>query len=444
MNSRNFIINLASKLLQPINIVPPSSIKSDRKLKLARSYKLMVDLGVIRVSSTGIYSLLPIGIRSIDKLRNIVKLEMSKLFAQEVKFPYLTESILWKKSGRFSSEDLGIFLLKDRHDKDIILSPTNEEVAAHLMASIPQISYHQLPILIYQIATKFRDEIKPRCGLLKSKEFEMKDLYSFDSNLESAQKSYESVTAAYRNIFDKVSIPVMRVVAENGDMKGISSHEYHVISDLGEDILIRCNECLYSFNSEQMTVEECRNCKSKSIHRVKGIEVGHTFLLGDVYSKPLNAVFKTSSGVMLPLVMASYGLGLTRLLAAGVEYLSSEEEIAWPSNLAPYSVVLITPKGGSKEYATGKRLSEDLYLKLNQIPYFLNDVLIDDRENMTIGKRLLYAKRMGYPFIIVLGSKVIHNPALYEIINTKDGTQKYVTFEEVIDYLCQDQSEGVK
>lgn len=432
MNSKKLIFNVTSRLFQPINIVPQQVPKSTEKLKLPKNQRLMLDQGIIRPSKNGVHTILPLGMRALEKFRIIVKEEMSKIYAQELKLPYLADSSLWKKSGRWDNAGLGIFMLKDRHKNDLILSPTNEEMAADLIASIPQLSHHHLPLLLYQITTKFRDELKPRCGLLKTKEFEMKDLYSFDTSVESAKTTYETVSNAYKNIFNRINVPVIRVSAEPGDMKGLFSHEYHVQSDLGEDKIFSCNDCSFNFNSENREVSECLNCKSKSLSEMKGIEVGHTFLLGTVYSDPLNAQFQTALGKMESVVMASYGLGLTRILAAGIECLSSDENIVWPASLAPFSIVIITPKSGSRDYEHGKRLSQEIYEQLNNLPRLWNDVLIDDRENLTIGKRLLYAKRTGYPIVLVIGLKATCNPPQFELHDTVDNLQKNVTFEEII------------
>ncbi|XP_014288716.1 probable proline--tRNA ligase, mitochondrial [Halyomorpha halys] len=428
------ITNLSSKLFQPLNIIPQNATVTSEKL--SKSHRLMVDMGIIKSTSAGTYHLLPLGIRSLEKLRKIVKSEMCALYAQEIKLPFLVDYNLWKKSGRCDA-GFGFFKFNDRHGRDLLLSPTNEEAVANLIANIPQLSHNQLPLLIYQISTKFRDEVKPRCGLIKSKEFEMKDLYSFDSSLKAAESTYESVSNAYKSIFKTVDVPVIRAVADSGDMKGIYSHEYHVISDIGEDNVMICNNCSSAYNIDNLEVKTCSNCNSNAFLTVKGIEVGHTFLLGSVYTEALSALFKGHSNIVLPLAMASYGFGMTRFLAAAVEHLSSEQELMWPKHLAPFNVIIITPKEGSKEFEIGDKLGRELYLQLNDIPHLSDDVILDERGKYTIGKRLLYAKRTGYPFIVIVGAKVNDNPPLIEVHDRRNLAVHHMTFEEVISFLSQ-------
>lgn len=426
------ITNLGSKLFQPLNIIPPNATVTSEKL--AKSHRLMVDMGIIKSTAAGVYHLLPLGVRSLDKLRNIVRFEMSTLYAQEIRLPFLVDYNLWKKSGRCDT-GFGFFKLNDRHGRNMLLSPTNEEAITNLIANIPQLSHNQLPLLIYQISTKFRDEIKPRCGLIKSKEFEMKDLYSFDTSLKAAESTYEKVNNAYKNIFEKVGVPVVKAVADSGDMKGIYSHEYHIISDIGEDNLMICNNCSNAYNTDNLDIKTCSNCNSNTFLSVKGVEVGHTFLLGSVYTEALNASFMASSNVTLPLAMASYGLGMTRFIAAAVEHLSTEEELIWPKHLAPYNVIIITPKEGSKEFENGDKLGRELYLQLNGIPHLSDDVILDERGKLTIGKRLIHAKRTGYPYIIIFGGKVNDNPPLIEVHDRRNLAVHHMTFEEVIRFL---------
>ena len=433
-NFSSKIVNLGSKLFQPLNIIPQNATRTSEKL--SKSHRLMVDMGVIRSTATGLNHILPLGIRSLEKLRNIVRYEMSKLHAQELKLPFLVDYNLWKKSGR-SNAGFGFFKFNDRHGRELLLSPTHEECAADLIATIPQLSHNQLPLLIYQISTKFRDEIKPRCGLLKSKEFEMKDLYSFDSSLIAAEATYDNVSQAYTNIFQTVGVPVLKVAADTGDMKGIYSHEYQIVSDLGEDNIMICDNCSNAFNTDNLKIESCKNCDSNTFLSVKGIEVGHTFLLGYNYTEIMNAVFRTTSNITSPLAMASYGFGLTRFLAASLEHLSTEEELIWPNHLAPFSVVIITPKEGSKEFEIGDKFGKELYMQLNKMPHLYNDVLLDERGKLTIGKKLHFAKRTGYPFIIILGAKIKNDIPLLEVHDRRNRLIKHMSFEEVISLFSE-------
>lgn len=213
------------------------------------------------------------------------------------------------------------------------------------MASISPISYRQFPIRLYQITTKFRDEMKPRYGLIRAKEFLMKDLYTFDLSLDDARKTYDEVNKTYGDIFNIIGIPFTKVAGDSGLMGGSVSHEFHYKTSIGDDELLQCLKCNISFNKELCTTEVCcPGCKTSNLQHAQGIEVGHTFILEDKYSKVLGATYLNQSGKPTPLIMGCYGIGITRLISASIEYLSSETEIRWPFLLAPYKICIIPPK----------------------------------------------------------------------------------------------------
>ncbi|XP_021936027.1 probable proline--tRNA ligase, mitochondrial isoform X2 [Zootermopsis nevadensis] len=336
-------VNYVSKLFQPQNVVP-----KDNKVKnedcLSKSQKLMLDLGVIRQASAGAFHMLPLSERSLQKLISIVDDEMSKIDAQKLMLPLLTPGELWKTTGRW--EDVGeeLFTLKDRHDKEFVLSPTHEEAVTDLIASVPQLSYRQFPLRLYQVSNKFRDEMRPRFGLLRGKEFIMKDLYTFDVSQEAASETYKAVSEAYENIFRRIGIRYLRVSAAAGIMGGSISHEYHFLATTGETQLLTCESCGYGTSAENSVTHDCPACGHSFLQCRPGIEVGHTFLLGTKYSLPLKAKFTTATGKSDFLQMGSYGLGMTRILAASVEVLSLPDQIRWPIALAPYTVCIIPPK----------------------------------------------------------------------------------------------------
>ncbi|CAB0016028.1 unnamed protein product [Nesidiocoris tenuis] len=219
---------------------------------------------------------------------------------------------------------------------------THEESAADLMASVPQLSHNQLPIFLYQYSTKFRDEMRPRCGLIRSREFLMKDLYAFDESLDLAKQTYDRVSAAYLKIFNELQLEAIRIEADGGEIGGLASHEFHVACDVGEDTLLVCKTC--SHVNVNPISSACELCNGTGHRKVTTLEVGHTFLLGDRYSTPLSAVFADSNNVQQPLSMSSYGLGLSRILAASVECLSTDLCISWPTAIAPYKIVIIPAK----------------------------------------------------------------------------------------------------
>ncbi|XP_032599143.1 probable proline--tRNA ligase, mitochondrial isoform X2 [Drosophila grimshawi] len=278
-----------------------------------------------------------------------------------------------------------------------------------MLATTAPISYRQLPLRLYQIGPKFRDELKSRFGLMRAKEFLMKDMYTFDVTKEAAEKTYARISNTYAQFFRQLEVPFVTVEAATGIMGGSLSHEYHYISPVGEDTLLKCNNCGYAGNVEvfgNTSANTCPSCQGSQLIPVRGVEVAHTFLLGDKYSKPLGATFLNTSGKPETLVMGCYGIGITRVIAAALEVLSTEQELRWPKLLAPYDVCLIGPKQGSKEQVPAEGVEIELLQQLTQI-CGAEELLHDDRKELTIGKRLFDAKRLGHPLTIVVGTKAV-------------------------------------
>nr|CAD7567633.1 unnamed protein product [Timema californicum] len=383
----------------------------------------MLDRGIIRQASTGTFYLLPLGQRALQKLIKIVDKEMQGIGAQKLLLPLLTSGELWKTTGRWDTAGPELFTLRDRHDRDYVLSPTHEEAITELIASSPQLSHRSLPLRLYQVTSKFRDEMKPRSGLLRGKEFLMKDLYTFDTTLQAAEETYNAVCNAYDNIFRRIEVGYVKVMGDPGMIGGSLSHEYHYPVNVGEDQLLICQECNYGANTEVCgNSEECPQCKQPHMGHCPGIEVGHTFLLGTKYSTPLGASYMKADGKPSPVQMGCYGIGLTRTLAAAVESLSLPDELRWPLAFAPFSVCIIPPKDGSKESSVS-HLSEHLYESLHSSTPFEDDVLVDDRSQWTIGRRLFEAKKTGYPFIVVVGKKATEVEPLFEVYDLLQNIQ---------------------
>ncbi|XP_063231825.1 probable proline--tRNA ligase, mitochondrial [Bacillus rossius redtenbacheri] len=406
-------INTVSKLFQPQNIVP-KTVETKVDDVLCISHKLMMDQGVIRHAGVGSFHLLPLGVRALRKLTRIASREMQSLGAQRVKLPFLTPGELWRRTGRWEAAGPELFRVRDRHSRDYVLSPTHEEAVTELVASV-QLSHRSLPLRLYQVTSKFRDEMKPRLGLLRSREFLMKDLYTFDASPESARRTYHDVCRAYDNIFTAVGIRYVRVEGEQGLMGGSLSHEYHYPAAVGEDELVLCPACSYAANAQVGGGgARCPRCGHEGVSREPAIEVGHTFLLGARYSEPLGARCLAPDGRPVALQMGCYGVGLTRLLAAAVECLSSPDELRWPLAIAPFSVCILPPKDGSKE-SVALDLSHKLYDALNSTGVLSDDVLMDDRCQLTIGRRLMDARKTGYPLVVVVGKKAALEQPLLEV-----------------------------
>ncbi|XP_066582400.1 probable proline--tRNA ligase, mitochondrial isoform X2 [Prorops nasuta] len=354
---------------------------------------------------------------------------MKNIGAQKMLFPAFTKSTLWDTSNRYK-ESLGeLFTVKDRHDKEYVLSPTYEEAICHLIADIGPLSKKELPLLLYQISSKWRDELRPRGGFLRSREFIMKDLYSFDSSLKEAQNSYDLVCKAYDNFFKQIGINFIKVVGDTGETGGTLSHEYHYLSNIGDDTILICPSCKYSINERISKDNKCVKCKC-CMTKNKAVEVGHTFLLEDKYSKLFKAHFKDGCESK-PLVMGCYGIGLSRILTTVVEIMSNREEIRWPKSLSPYDICIIPPKEGSKEEPAAEYLN-----KICEILQQKNlDIILDDRINMTIGRRLVSAQINGYPYVIIIGRTAMQSPPSFEVINMNTKQQSILPLEQMDHYF---------
>uniref|UniRef100_A0A182SNU4 proline--tRNA ligase n=1 Tax=Anopheles maculatus TaxID=74869 RepID=A0A182SNU4_9DIPT len=346
---------------------------------------------------------------------------------------------MWKKSGRLGSSDSGtpteLLQTTDRHGKVQILGPTHEESITSLVASIAPITYRQFPLRLYQISTKFRDEMKPRFGLMRAKEFLMKDLYTFDIDRARCQETYEEVNEAYVRLFTEIGIPFVKVAGDCGTMGGSLSHEYHFPSEVGEDQLIHCTRCGMHSNAELFTTlcQRCKNCTGKdaTLERQAGIEVAHAFILEDRYTKALGATCLQPNGKPASLQMGCYGIGVTRLIAAAIEVLSSEKEIRWPAAIAPYRVCIITPKAGSREESEASPWVAKMYNDLQKVARCEGEVIVDDRSQFTIGKRLLDARKMGYPVVVVVGSKAV-SEAAFELHNLTMDIESTLSYTDTL------------
>ncbi|XP_016135705.1 probable proline--tRNA ligase, mitochondrial isoform X2 [Sinocyclocheilus grahami] len=426
---------LVSRLFQPSNFREGQEGGD----MTCRSQRLMLHTGLIHPSNPGCFYYLPVALRSMEKLVRLIDEEMHAIGGQKIDMPALCSAELWKKSGRWELMGKEMFRLLDRHNAEYCLGPTHEEAVAELFASQTTISYKKLPLLLYQVTRKFRDEQKPKFGLLRGREFYMKDMYSFDINEEAALQTYHSVCQSYGRIFDRLGLTWVQVQAATGNIGGTLSHEFQLPADIGEDQLLVCGNCGFSANIETMEQgqTECSQCQTGTLTESKGIEVGHTFYLGAKYSQAFKALFVNASNVPAVAEMGCFGLGVTRILAASIEVMSSEDAIRWPGCIAPYQVCVLPPKKGSKaNEATlvAEKLSQSLG---NSLPNLRGEVVLDDRVQMTIGKRLKDAKVLGYPYVVVVGQKALENLPSFEVICQQSGETMFLSKEGLVDLLSK-------
>ena len=395
------------------------------------SHKLMIKAGLIRQQSSGQYSLLPNGYRVLKKIESIIKEEMNAIGSSEILMPSVQPSELWKESGRWESYGSELLRLKDRHEREYCLGPTFEEVITDLIRKDLN-SYKQLPINLYQISSKFRDEIRPRFGIMRAREFIMKDAYSFHLNSECLNKWYEVYKKAYENIFERLQLEYTMVDADSGNIGGSVSNEFHVIADTGEDdLLIDENGIGVNFEIAKSKYKSNDIDKIKDNYKLthkKGIEVGHIFKLGDKYSKAMGLTIADQDSKLCHIEMGCYGIGVSRIIAAAIEQNHDQNGIIWPTNIAPFEYVLIEIDGYKNENVRhlANKIYEDL-LKRNV------EVILDDRE-IKLGNKLNDWDLIGIPNILIIGKSEAENNSV-TFKRRGDKEKNNITVDELINFV---------
>ena len=347
------------------------------------SHKLMLRAGMIRKVASGVYTWLPLGLKVLRKVEEIVRSEMNKSGAQEVLMPMVQPKEIWDETHRWEKMGKELLRIQDRHERDFCLGPTHEEVITDLIRNTIK-SYKELPINTYQIQTKFRDEIRPRYGVMRSREFLMKDAYSFGVDEESLDKSYIEMRNTYKKILEKIGLEYKIVKADSGAIGGDASEEFHILAENGEDTIAISSNSEFAINTELLLKdgEDIASLEGKkapdgngTIQIKKGIEVGHIFKLGTVYSENMGATVQTKDGKSISLQMGCYGIGVSRIVAASIEQNNDDKGIVWPAAIAPFDVNII-PIGYEKNKEI-EDASNKLYQELLNQGY---DVLLDDRK----------------------------------------------------------------
>jgi prolyl-tRNA synthetase len=386
------------------------------------SHKLLVRAGMLRKLSAGIYTILPLGWRATRKVAQIVREEMDRAGAQELLLPILMPSELWKETGRWDRYGKELFRPRDRHDRDYALGPTHEEAVTDLVRSHVR-SYRDLPQNLYQIQTKFRDEIRPRFGLMRAREFLMKDGYSFDVDFAAAKRSYNRMFVAYLRTFDRMGLKAIPMVAESGPIGGDLSHEFIILAETGEssvychrdymefpvpakdvdysgdlEPIVKHWTSLYAATDDKHDAARFEAIPADKRVATRGIEVGHIFYFGTKYSKPLGARVSTPAGEQVDVHMGSYGIGVSRLTGAIIEASHDDAGIIWPDAVAPFKVGLINLKAGD---AACDKACADLYGKLKNAGV---EVLYDDRDERP-GAKFADMDLIGLPWQLIVGPR---------------------------------------
>ena len=409
---------LISKSFIPILKNNPSEAK-------IKSHQLMLRVGMIKQSSAGIYSWLPLGFKVMKKIEQIVREEQNKIGAQEILMPTIQSSEIWKESGRYEDYGEEMLRIKDRQDREMLYGPTNEELVTDIFRSSLK-SYKSLPQLLYHIQWKFRDEIRPRFGIMRCREFFMKDAYSFDINDEEAFFSYNKFFLSYLKTFKRLDLTAIPMAADTGPIGGNLSHEFIILAETGEskiftdkrvfdlnsdgtklekkslEDLRKKYEQFYSVTDEKFNKEEFEKQVSEQNRLItKGIEVGHIFYFGDKYSKPMGASVDLPGGKKDFVKMGSYGIGVSRLVGAIIEakYDEKNEVMKWPISVAPYDIAIIPMMNKNDNSILDKSNKISIELKNNGI-----ETIIDDTDE-NLSSKIKKMNLIGAPYQIIIGKK---------------------------------------
>ncbi len=375
------------------------------------SHKLMIRSGMIKQSSSGIYSWLPLGLKVLKKIEQIVREEQDIAGANELLMPTIQSADLWIKSGRYNDYGKEMLRISDRGGREMLYGPTNEELITDIFQSHIT-SYKELPINLYHIQWKFRDEVRPRFGVMRGREFLMKDNYSFDLNEEDAKKSYNNMFKSYIKTFIRMGLTPISLRAETGPIGGNLSHEFQILAKTGESTLYYDKE-IENVDPENIDTQELqsyyaavddqhdeKNCpiSSQNLKISKGIEVGHIFYFGTKYSEKLDAYVQDQNGKKVAVHMGSYGIGISRLVGAIIEAYHDEKGIKWPLSVAPFSLSIINLMPEDQDCATKAEEYYELFKNKNI------EVIIDDRI-CSIGKKLSDNELIGIPLQLIIGKK---------------------------------------
>jgi prolyl-tRNA synthetase len=407
------------------------------------SHQLMLRAGMIRQSSAGIYSWLPLGLRVLSRVEQIVREEMNAAGAHEVLMPAIQPAELWQESGRY--EDYGKEMLRvtDRHERPMLYGPTHEEVVTDIFRRSVK-SYRDLPINLYQIQWKFRDEIRPRFGVMRGREFLMKDNYSFDLDFDGAMRSYDNMFVAYLKTFRRMGLSAIPMRAESGAIGGNLSHEFQILASTGEsevffdaafeeiDLLhgqpdIAELKSRYAATDDQHDPETCP-VPPERLRTGRGIEVGHIFYFGTKYSKPMGATVMGPDGQEVPVEMGCYGIGVSRLVGALIEAFHDEDGIIWPEPVAPFKVGLINLRVGD---AACDGAAERIATELERCGV---EVLVDDRDE-NAGAKFATMDLIGLPWQVVVGPRGVRQ-GVVELKQRATGERAELSPEAVIARLA--------
>ena len=371
--------------------------KAKREVKAeSKNHELLVQAGFMDQLMAGSWTLLPLGWRVITKINDIIREEMNKADGQELLMPLLHPKSIWNETDRWDKADEIMYKLKDTRGKEFALSFTHEEIVMDLLRKNIN-SYKDLPVAVYHFSTKFRNELRAKSGILRGREFMMKDLYSAHTTEEDLMKYYFKILEAYKKIFDKLGMEYRVTEADGGVFTDKNTHEVQVLSEVGEDTIYYCDKCEWGANSEidEGKSKSCPKCKKGSVITAKSIEVGNIFPLGTMYAEKMKVSYMDKKGNKKPVWFGSYGIGPTRVMGTLVEVFHDEKGIVWPESVAPFRVHLVSLGGVEKK-------AEVVYKKLLESKI---EVLFDDRDDVGAGAKFGDADLIGCTVRLVVSKK---------------------------------------
>jgi prolyl-tRNA synthetase len=414
------------------------------------SHRLMLRAGMIRQESAGIYAWLPLGLKVLNKINAIIREEQNRAGAIELLMPVIQSADLWRESGRYDDYGKEMLRIKDRHERDMLFGPTNEEMITEIFRAYVR-SYKDLPLNLYHIQWKFRDEVRPRFGVMRSREFLMKDAYSFDLDADGARHSYNKMFTAYLRTFARMGLKAIPMRADTGPIGGNLSHEFIILASTGESEVFCHKDFLdletpaenidfnsrdamqgvfeswtskYAATSEMHDAAAYESMPENERVSARGIEVGHIFYFGTKYSEPMKAVVNGPDGKDVHVQMGSYGIGPSRLVAALIEANHDEAGIIWPESVAPFDIAIANLKAGD---AATDAACENLYGKMTAAGL---DVLYDDRDDRP-GAKFATLDLIGVPVQIIVGPKGLADGKV-EVKHRRSGGRELLSLEEVI------------
>ena len=425
-------------------------LKETPKEAQIASHRLMLRAGMIQQSSAGIYSWLPLGKRVLDKIANIVREEQNRAGALEILMPTIQPAEIWQESGRYDDYGAEMLRITDRHERDMLFGPTNEEQVTDIFRSHVR-SYKSMPLNLYHIQWKFRDEVRPRFGIMRGREFLMKDAYSFDLDADSARVAYNKMFVSYLKTFARMGLTAIPMEADTGPIGGDMSHEFIILAETGESGVYFHKDWLqtdldaeidygsdlqpfvdkftsiYARADEKHNPNECPVAK-EDLLTTRGIEIGHIFYFGTKYSLAMGATVSSPDGENVPVHMGSYGIGVSRLIGGIIEANHDDKGIVWPDAVAPFGVAVVNLKPG---HEVCDKACQSLY---DELITFGVDPALDDRDERP-GAKLAAMDLIGIPWQIVVGPRGMEN-GMVEVKRRKTGETQQLSPSEALDLVA--------